>query len=369
MNRVLGLLNLHNETNLGQMTLKRSLAALTFLGRYSFCDIPLSNFGNSKINSTAILVKKNFRSIIKHIDDNKAYTENSKLGSLYLLYNEQYANEELYNTDINNLIENEWILDENLYKYVVIAPTHMLYKLDFNKVIDNHIANDAEITACYKKVDEVNEFISCNAYHIDELNHLRGIYKNKGAEKSINVSMETYIINTSKLKEILRFAEKTSLFFHLNDIINYICSTLIVNTYQYDGFLRCIDSVEKYFKVSLELLNRGMIHTLYDDKWPIYTKTHNTPPARYLGDCIISKSFVSNGAIIEGEVHNSIICRSVKIGKNCKVKNSIILSNSVISDGAILENVIIDRNAHVLYKKELIGEENKPIYVKQGDVV
>ena len=67
MNRVLGLLNLHNETNLGQMTSKRSLAALTFLGRYSFCDIPLSNFGNSKINSTAILVKKHFRSIIKHI--------------------------------------------------------------------------------------------------------------------------------------------------------------------------------------------------------------------------------------------------------------------------------------------------------------
>lgn len=369
MNRVLGLLNLHNETNLGQMTSKRSLAALTFLGRYSFCDIPLSNFGNSKINSTAILVKKHFRSIIKHIDDNKSYTENSKLGSLYLLYNEQYANEELYNTDINNLIENEWILDENLYKYVVIAPTHMLYKLDFNKVIEKHIENNSEITACFKKVEDVNEFISCNAFHIDELHHLKGIYKNKGAEKSINLSMETYIINTSKLKEILRFAEKTSLFFHLNDIINYICSTLTIDTYEYNGFLRCIDSVEKYFKVSLELLDKEMLNTFYDDKWPIYTKTHNTPPARYLGDCSIKNSFVSNGAIIEGEVSNSIICRSVKIGKNCRIKNSIILSNSVISDNTILENVIVDRNAQVFYKKELIGELNKPIYIKQGDVV
>ena len=79
MRKVLGLLNLHNEKSLGQMTLKRSLGALTFLGRYSFCDIPLSNFGNSKINSTAILVKKNFRSIIKHIDDSKTYCGNSNL--------------------------------------------------------------------------------------------------------------------------------------------------------------------------------------------------------------------------------------------------------------------------------------------------
>lgn len=369
MRKVLGLLNLHNEKSLGQMTLKRSLGALTFLGRYSFCDIPLSNFGNSKINSTAILVKKNFRSIIKHIDDSKTYCGNSKLGSLFLLYNEQYANEDLYNTDINNLIENEWILDENLYNYIVIAPTHLIYKLDFQDVIKQHKANNSEITVCYKKIDNSHEFISCNAYHINELKQLKGIYKNKGVEDNINVSMETYVINSSKLKEMLKFANKTSHFFHLNDILNFICTSMNIDTYEYTGYLRCIDTVEKYFKYSLELLDINKIQELTNSGWPIFTKTHNSPPARYLSNSKITNSYVSNGAIIDGEVDSSIICRSVKIGKNCKIKNSIILSNSIIGDNTHLENVIVDRNCQVIYKKELVGDYDKPIYVKQGDIV
>lgn len=369
MRKVLGLLNLHNEKSLGQMTAKRSLGALTFLGRYSFCDIPLSNFGNSKINSTAILVKKNFRSIIKHIDDSKAYCENSKLGSLFLLYNEQYANDDLYNTDINNLIENEWILDENQYNYVVIAPTHLIYKLDFQEVVKKHKANNSEITVCYKKVNNSHDFISCNAYHINELNQLKGIYKNKGVEEIINVSMETYVINIAKLKDIIKFASKTSHFFHLNDILNFICTSMTIDTYEYKGYLRCIDTVEKYFKYSLELLNSKYILEIADSSWPIFTKTHNSPPARYLENAKISNSYVSNGAVINGEVDSSIICRSVRIGKNCKIKNSIILSNSIIGDNTYLENVIVDRNCQVIHQKDLVGEYDKPVYIKQGDIV
>ena len=369
MKRVLGLLNLHNEPSLGDVTSKRSLGALTFLGRYSFCDIPLSNFGNSKINSTAILVKKNFRSIIKHIDNTKSYSENSKLGSLYLLYNEKFANDDLYNTDINNIIENDWILDENNYQYVVIAPTHLIYKLDFQKVIKQHKALNSQITVCYKKIDKPDGFINCDAYLIDESKHLKGIYQNKGAEESINVSMETYVINTSKLFEIVNFAHKTSQFFTLKDILNYICSSLNIDTYEYEGYLRQVSSINQYLECSLELLDISKINELTDSNWPIYTKTHDSPPAMYLENASVKDSIVSNGAIIDGEVEHSIICRSVKIGMNCKVKNSIILSDSYISDGSILENVIVDKHSKIMYKKELIGTSDKPVYIKQGDVV
>ncbi len=370
MARILGILNLHNESDLGVITSKRSLAALTFLGRYSFCDIPLSNFGNSQINSTAILVKNNIRSIIKHIDDSQGYAENTKLGQVVLLYNEKYANDALYNTDINNLIENEWLLNENNYAYVVIAPTHLIYRMNFQDVLKQHIASGGGITACYKKIDNGKKaFINANTYIIDEAKRLRGIRKNKGTDNQINVAMETYIFDTAKLSEILKFSIKTSQIFSLNDLIKYLCTTMDIHTYEYEGYLRYIDDLAGYFNTSLELLDPSVIRQLTSSDWPIYTKTHDTPPARYSEEAVVRNSFISNGALIEGVVENSIVCRNVRIGKNTRIRNSIILSDTFIGESAVLENAIVDKECKVIYKKEIIGKSNRPIYVKQGDTI
>lgn len=370
MSRVLGILNLHNEKNLGEITSKRSLGALSFLGRYSFCDIPLSNFGNSKINSSCILVKNNFRSIIRHIDDSHGYSENSKLGSLYMLYNEKNASEEIYNTDINNLLENKWILEENNFSHIVIAPTHLIYKLNFQEVLKQHEKLNSTITVCYKKINNgKEEFLNSDSYLIDESKKLRGIYQNKGTDNSINVSMETYIFSTNKLIEILEFSKKTSQIFTLKDILNYISTSLDIDTYEYKGYLRSIENLNDYFKYSLELLDLNILKELTSSSWPIYTKTHDTPPAKYLEGAIVKDSFISNGAIISGEVEHSIICRSVKIGKNCKIKNCIILSDTQIDDNVNLENVIVDKSSKIIYTKELKGKYDKPIYIKQGDII
>lgn len=370
MARVLNLLNLHTEFNLGEITRKRTIATLTFLGRYAFCDVALSNFGNSGINSTAVLVKKNIRSLIKHMDNSKAYAENTKLGSTIMLYNEQYANNELYNTDLNNIEENKWVLNEREYTHIVIAPSHIIYRLDFQNVLKQHIENKSEITVCYKKCNTgKNDFIKHDIFTIDNFNHLKGISTNKGTENNINVSMETYIINTKTLLKMIDYSNKTSQFFTIRDVINQICSSMEVVTYEYNGYLRCIDSLEGYLKYSLEMLDIDVQRQICTPNWPIYTKTHDTPPARYLNGAWVRNSIISNGAIIDGKVSDSIICRNVKIGKNCEIKNSIILSDSVISDDCVLENVIVDKNCKVIYVKELKGTKDKPLYIKQGDVV
>lgn len=50
------------------------------------------------------------------------------------------------------------------------------------------------------------------------------------------------------------------------------------------------------------------------------------------------------------------------------MKNCIILNGSKVCAGAHLENVIIDKDAHIEKKTELIGE-GEPLYVREGDVV
>ena len=72
----------------------------------------------------------------------------------------------------------------------------------------------------------------------------------------------------------------------------------------------------------------------------------------------MKKSFVANGAIIDGEVDGCILSRNVSIGKNAVVKNCIILNGSKVCAGAHLENVIIDKDAHIEKKQNLLVEVN-----------
>ena len=35
----------------------------------------------------------------------------------------------------------------------------------------------------------------------------------------------------------------------------------------------------------------------------------------------------------------------------------------------VVENAVIDKLVQVIHKKEVIGSEEEPIYVKQGDII
>lgn len=370
MARILGLVNMHTSPELGAITKNRSLATLPFLGRYAFVDIALSNFSNSNINTVGILVNKAPRSIIKHMDNAMSYTNNTKLGKTVICYNEKHASNYLYNTDINNIIENEWLVNEINYKYVIIAPAHIVYRFDFNDLIHTHIEKDSVITCLYKRINNgKTDWIDQDVVDIDKEGRLLQIRKNFGVEDDISVSLETYIINMDKLKEILGFASETSKFFNLKDAINYLAPMIKVDTYEYEGYAEIVKSTKDYLEKSLSLLDFSNLNKLISNDWPIYTKTHDTPPAKYLENAWVRNSFVSNGAIINGKVENSVICRDVLIKENAIIRNSIILSGAQVAKDAVLEYVIVDKGAKIVNVKELKGTKENPLYVGQGDII
>ena len=80
-------------------------------------------------------------------------------------------------------------------------------------------------------------------------------------------------------------------------------------------------------------------------------------------------SFISNGAIIDGKVENSILSREVVVKDGAVIKNSIILTDCIISSDAHLEYVIEDKYSKVMHAKEIIGTKEDPVFIKQGDVI
>jgi glucose-1-phosphate adenylyltransferase len=154
MAKIIGILDLHGSQKCGLLNLTRGVASTSFLGRYAFMDFSLSNFSNSSIDEQALLVKDHLRSIVQHVGYGHYWNENTKIGGLSLLYDEPYANSIGYNHDINNLIENSWFLKSAVGDVVVIAPAHILYRLDFRPIIADHVKNNHRITVVYHKISD-----------------------------------------------------------------------------------------------------------------------------------------------------------------------------------------------------------------------
>lgn len=369
MAKTLGLVNLHSNVSFKGLTERRPVASVSYLGRYAIIDVVLSNMSNSGIDTVGILIQNNPRSLFKHIGHGNEWNFNLKKGGISLLYNEKHASNIKYNHDINNLVENIAVIKDNQPDYVVIAPAHIVTTINYEDVVNAHIASGAEITMVYKTIDNADvsyigsDYLNLNHEHVEE------IKINKGNKKERNISLETYVFNTDVLLDLIDYATHLSSFYSIKDTLAYLADERKINAYEYKGYARCLDSMEHYMEYSLELLDIDVFTQVFKSNWPIYTRTNDTPPTKYKKHAKVSKSFVANGAIIDGKVEGSILGRNVVIGKGATVINSIVFSGAVIDEGAYLENVIVDKRAHVTHVKDLIGTKNSPLYIKEGDVV
>ena len=370
MKRVIGFCNLHNSPSLGELTANRTLASTSFLGRFAFIDFTLSNFSNSGVDEIGILCQEHLRSLTKHLGFQNSWNINTKIGSNVVMYNEEKFNNPRFNNDLNNIRANDWFLIRSNAEYVVIAPVHFLCTIDFSKVIDKHIESGADVTVVYKHIDYAKEAcIGSNRLNIDKYNCVTNIYENGGTTNEADISLETYVMSKAYLRTILKDSLEVSSAFSLTEYLSHKVNSVNLCAYEYDGFVRCIDSLEKYLEVSLELFSYDKRKELFKDNWPIYTVTHDTPPTRYGKKANVSNSIVANGAIIEGTVENSIISRSVVVSDGAKVTNSIILTETYISNDTVLDYCIVDKYSRILCVKELKGKKDKPLYVKQGDII
>jgi len=369
MKKVMGLCNLHSLSSLNDLTNSRPIASTSFLGRYAFIDFPLSNFSNSGIDEVGILVKNHPRSILKHLGSTNVWNTNTKLGYEAIMYNERYSHAPSYNHDINNIIANDWIFYNAKPDVFVIAPAHILYPIDFRPVIAAHENGKAAITIIYASInDGKTQFVDGDQIGLDASGRINELTSNKGAKDDIDVSLETYIINSSQLQDLISIARKTSSFYSLRDAVAHAIGLgWNVAGYKHTGYVRHFGSLQHYRKHSLDLLRYDNRKELFTDVWPIYTVTHDTPPAKYGPEAQVKNCFIANGSRINGKVFNSIISRNVVIEEGAVIKNSIIFTDTKIGKNVHISNAVIDKYVRVEAVKDIAGTEEEPIYVKQGD--
>ncbi len=373
-NKVIGILNLYDSPNLGPLTETRTLASTSFLGRFALMDFPLSCFTNAGFNNINILVKDNFRSVAKHVGSLKTWVNNTKIGRQNILINEKGIRNPKDNTDLECLLQNDWVLYEANAEVVVIMPAHILTQMDLRPIIKEHLKSETDITIVYSHINNADEtFSTSNILKIKD-GKVISSKKNNQKEKEVDISLETYVIGVNTLQRILHNADLLK-YKSLKKVVEILVKTkgARVSAFEYSGYCRCFDTFDHFVEYSFELLDynvsKGLYGKVQDKAWPIYTLTHNTQPTLYGKNAVVKNSFVANGAKVNGKVENSIISRDVTIGNGAVVKNSIILTGTYIDPDAKIENAVIDKYCRVASKVVIKGRKSSLIYVEQGKLV
>lgn len=330
---MLGIINAtENFPSLQQVTNHRSVAALPFGGRYRLIDFMLSNMVNSHIHSVAIFTSHKNRSLMDHLGSGKQWDLDRKRDGLFLFPpNCQCAQDEFgsfahFSRHIDYFLRSK-------QEYVVITNSHVVTALDFQSVLERHLYTNA---------------------HITEVCH-RG------------KSLQTYVLKKELLLHLFETYQETG-YYSLLDIVKEKRKTsLRMESYEHTGYVAVIDSIESYYKHSLEILQPHIWKQLFKKEAPIFTKVKDEPPTRYGKEASVHNAMIANGSIIEGEVENSVVFRSVKIGKGSIVRNSVIMQKSQIGENCILDGVILDKDVRI-EDGTILTDASDPVVIEKGKI-
>jgi len=368
MSNILGLLNFEpSYVHVKGLEDFRPISATSILGRYRVIDFMLSNFTNSGIDSIKVYIKNRPRSTVEHISRTN-YNINSKRGRIHLLHGEEnFGTNDLFNVDVRAFKTYMEFIDVENPSYVVIAPSHFIFKQDFSELVDHHIKAKNDITVLYQKATNTDtDYLMGDILTIDK-QRITEFHKNRGKYKNGNVSLETYVMSALLFKQLVDEASMTSSLYSLSDIVADNARVLKVGAYRHHGYCACISTLKAYYEANMHIKKEKELVNLINEDWPIYTMTNDSCPTLYKSGAKVQGSIIANGCQIEGTVINSVIGRNVIVKKGAVVKDSVILPDTFIDKNVKLDCAVVDRLSIVTHIKNIEGSKEEPIYIKRGD--
>ena len=364
----------HNN-DIGELTAKRTFAALPFGARYRLIDFFISNMTNSGIRNIGVVATTKYESLMGHVRYGGEWDlDRRKSGIIVLPPFSFFSGEVRYENILEALQANIAYISESKEPYVLFTCCDAIGNIDYAAMLDAHVKSGARFTClCTKNPLNKEPGIETTEFVAGPDGRITDILIHDGADTptpGAYTGTHTYIMARDDLLAILEDSidhKKTSL---RKDVLMPALADSKVMAYVTDETLLFIDSEASYLKSNLDLLNSDIRRELFcQELRPIITRAGNSSPAYYSNDSVTTNSIIAAGSTIEGTVRNSIIFRGVHIKKGAVVENCVINQDCTIGEGAVLNYAVLDKNVNINDKRLLSGYITHPFYVKKGSVI
>jgi len=356
-------------------TLTETMAkpAVQFGGKYRIIDFPLSNCVNSGIDTVGVLTQYQPLVLNEYIGNGEPWDLDKSSGGVHVLPPYQgKKGSDWYKGTANAIYQNINFIKRYSPKVVLILSGDHIYKMNYSKMIREHLKNEADCTIAVLKVpmDQAKRFGILNT---DDKNRIVDFEEKPAHPKSNNASMGIYVFSTDVLIKYLEMDEQdkeSSNDFGKNIIPKMLDDGKKMYAFNFEGYWKDVGTISSLWESNMDLLGKNPKFNLFDKSWRIYYRHEQEPPQRINAGADVQNSFVTEGCNISGKVYNSVLSNSVTVEKGAIVRDSVIMSGVVIKSGAVVDYAIIDHDT-VIEKDAEVGdgkEKNKSPLVIGADI-
>ena len=329
------------------LTQNEAKPSVPFGGKYRIIDFPLSNCANSGIDTVGVLTQYRPLQLNSYIGNGQPWDLDVSDGGVYILPPYQSAGEKgsWFSGTANAIYQNIGFIEHYDPENVLILSGDHIYKMDYAKMLQEHLEKDAACTIAVLQVS-MEEATRFGIMNVGENGYINEFEEKPKHPKSDLASMGIYIFNWKKLRAYLIADENdpnSSKDFGKNIIPNMLNAGEKLWPYRFDGYWRDVGTITSLWDANMDMLSTTLIN-LYDPEWPISARSPVCPP-HFTGDnAEIVHSIVTEGCEVDGHVENSVLSTSVRVDKGATVVYSVLMPGAVVEEGATVEYAIIGEN-------------------------
>ena len=393
------------------LTKHRSKPAVPFGGKYRLVDIPISNCINSGIERIYVLTQFNSTSLHRHIKRTYRFDYFSH-GFVEILAAQQTPEgEHWYQGTADAVRQNlRYLLNED-NEYVVILSGDQLYRMDYSRMLTQHIETGADITIAVLPVQGA-ETSRLGILQVNpDKQIVRFVEKPQTPEQLAPLQVNDAILSLLRLttsdpvylasmgiyifsRNILAKALENDLPDFGRDIIPGSISKFRVMAYPFQGYWEDIGTIKSFFEANIALSDFLPKFNFFEHLSPIYTHPRALPASKINGGTF-KQTIVADGCIVnDSYLERCVVGLRSVIEHGCDIRECIVMGADYYESGSVrlkneasgipamgigrhcrIRRAIIDKNAHI-GDGATISPEGKPenvdgkdYYIRDGIVV
>lgn len=359
-------------SRLHELTNKVAKPAVSYGGKYRIVDFPLSNCANSGIDVVGVLTQYESILLNSYVANGGRWGLDAKDSGVYVLPPREKAdsNLDVYRGTADAISQNIDFIDSYDPEYVLILSGDHIYKMDYSDMLAYHKSCNAVATIAVIEVpmSEASRFGIMNTNSSGRIVE----FEEKPANPKSNLaSMGIYIFNWKILRQLLvdDMAKEDSNHDFGKDIIPTLLSSgANLYAYNFKGYWKDVGTIDSLWEANMDLIDKNNELDLNDSTWKIFTEDVTTLPHYISTNATVKHAFITQGCVIDGEVHRSVLFTGAKVGKDAKVLDTVLMPGVVVEDGAVIHRALIAEGVKISKGAVVGSEDSEHILLVSKDV-
>jgi glucose-1-phosphate adenylyltransferase len=395
-------------TRLFPLTHMRSKPAVPIGGKYRLIDIPISNCLHVDLRHIFVLTQFNSASLNRHVAATYRLDLFSE-GFVDIIAAEQTPENVNWFQGTADAVRQAMrhLTRYDARYYLILAGDH-LYRMDLAQLVQAHVDTRADITIAAQPVlpadasamgifrfDPDGQIIGFeekpNAGRLEAIGAslpAGSTFMTPDSDKPFVASLGIYVFSHDVLVRVLK--EQASHLDFGREVIPAALAKYRVRPWIFRDYWADVGTIDSFYEANIQL-TCGQGFRFQDPRRPIFTRPRFLPATR-VTDCAVSDALIAEGCFLESShIRESVVGIRTRIQRGTSITRSVLLGADFYDDvsgaaataspplgigrDAVLERVIVDKNARIGHGVRLTNQRNVQTadgdswYIRNGIVI